>query len=196
MTLTRARRPDATTGKRSTRRVLGFALQHPESVRALLHAGRHLNLVPASFLMARYDGLHAFRWIGGSGAVSHVRYRLLPELGEREIPRREARQLGRDFLHQDLQRRLAQGPVGFKLSIQVAAPSDRTDDATRSWPESRRLVEAGRLELRSVSADQADGCERRVFDPTRVIDGIELSDDPILEARRAAYSVSVERRLG
>ncbi|MEY2464837.1 MAG: Catalase, partial [Acidimicrobiaceae bacterium] len=33
-----------------------------------------------------------------------------------------------------------------------------------------------------------------VFDPTRVTDGIELTGDRILLARRAAYSESVRRR--
>jgi catalase len=35
-----------------------------------------------------------------------------------------------------------------------------------------------------------------VFDPSRVTDGIELSDDPILNFRPRAYSVSIERRSG
>jgi catalase len=34
-----------------------------------------------------------------------------------------------------------------------------------------------------------------VFDPVRVTDGIELSDDPILRFRSPAYRVSVERRM-
>ena len=34
-----------------------------------------------------------------------------------------------------------------------------------------------------------------VFDPTRVVDGIELSDDPILRYRPGAYSESVSRRM-
>jgi catalase len=33
-----------------------------------------------------------------------------------------------------------------------------------------------------------------VFDPTRVVDGIELSNDPVLRFRSPAYSVSVGRR--
>jgi catalase len=193
--LTRARRPDPKSGRPSTLRVLGFAIRHPESVRAIVYSARHLNQVPASWLQTRYNGLHAFRWVGPDGSVTNVRYRLQPEIGALEIPRRQARALGADFLQKDLERRLAERAVGFKLLIQVAAAGDRTDDATRAWPESRRLVDAGRLELNSVSADQDAGCERRVFDPTRVIDGIELSDDPLLEARRAAYSVSIERRL-
>jgi catalase len=194
--LTRARSPDPKTGRPSTLRVLLFAARHPESLRALLYSGRRLNLVPASWLSARYNGMHAFRWIDSAGQVTNVRYRLMPELGEHSLARKDARELGPDYLHRDLEQRLADGPIGFRLAVQVAAPGDPTDDATRAWPESRRLVEAGRLELNSMSSDQDSGCERRVFDPTRVIDGIELSDDPLLEARRAAYSVSIERRLG
>ena len=35
-----------------------------------------------------------------------------------------------------------------------------------------------------------------VFDPVRVVDGIELTEDPILRFRHKAYAVSVERRSG
>jgi catalase len=34
-----------------------------------------------------------------------------------------------------------------------------------------------------------------VFDPTHLVEGVELSDDRILAARREAYSVSIERRF-
>ena len=40
------------------------------------------------------------------------------------------------------------------------------------------------------------GGEIFVFDPVRVTDGIELSEDPILQFRPKAYSVSIERRAG
>ena len=35
-----------------------------------------------------------------------------------------------------------------------------------------------------------------VHDPTRVTDGIETSDDPILHARRGIYETSVAHRTG
>lgn len=45
------------------------------------------------------------------------------------------------------------------------------------------------------SQPQATGACRDVnYDPTVVPDGIALSDDPILAARAAAYSVSFNRR--
>jgi catalase len=45
-------------------------------------------------------------------------------------------------------------------------------------------------------ADPEQGDEVVVFDPTRIIDGLELSDDPILRYRPLAYAESVKRRQG
>jgi catalase len=33
-----------------------------------------------------------------------------------------------------------------------------------------------------------------LFDPMRLVDGIELSDDPLVMARSAVYAISYERR--
>ena len=84
--------------------------------------------------------------------------------------------------------------MAFRLLLQVAEASDPTDDVTALWPESRRLVELGRLEIAGISST-SDADERRlIFDPTNRTEGIELSEDPILLARSAAYSVSYEER--
>jgi len=180
----------------SNLRLLGYVLRHPESLRALVYAGRRRRRIMASRWQAAYFGIHAFRWSAPDGAPTYIRYELRPEAGVKEVPRREARGKDRDFLNQELAARLRQGPVGFELVLEVAEPGDATDDPTRPWPTGRRRVVAGRLEINAVTADQEEGCERRVFDPTHVIDGIECSDDRILEARRLAYSASIKRRLG
>ncbi len=195
ITLTRARRPDPKTGKPVSYRILLFALRHPEALRGIVHSARHLGQVTPSWMQARYNALHSFRWTDADGASRFVRYGLHPAAGEREIPRAEARRLGPDYLGEELSRRLAEGPAEFRLLIQLAEPGDHVDDPTRAWPESRQRVEAGRLQIHRVAADQGEGCERRVFDPTRVIDGVECSGDRVLAARRPAYSVSIERRL-
>jgi len=194
ITLTRARRPDSRTGRPASRRILGFALRHPEAIRGIIHAARHLGRLMPSWVQARY-ALHSFRWTDANGSSRYVRYQLHPVAGEREIPRTEARRLGPGFLREELTNRLAAGPAAFRLALQLAEPGDRVDDPTRAWPESRKRVEAGRIQIHGIVADQGADCERRVFDPTRVIDGIECSDDKVLAARRAAYSVSIERRL-
>jgi catalase len=82
----------------------------------------------------------------------------------------------------------------FRLHLQLAAASDRTDDVTAPWPADRPVVELGRLEVTAISPTSAADERRLVFDPTNRTDGIDLSADPILLARSAAYSISYERR--
>jgi catalase len=121
-----------------------------------------------------------------------VRYTWRPDAGEARVGPREARTRGRDYLHQEIRERLAGGSVRFTLEHQVAASGDGVDDPSSVWPDERERVNAGTLELTAV--DDSRDENTLVFDPARVTDGIELSDDPVLQFRPAAYSESVTRR--
>ena len=88
------------------------------------------------------------------------------------------------------------GPVRFVLELQLSEDGDPVDDPTAGWRDDRETVAAGTLELTELDTERETGDDVLVFDPTRVTDGIELSDDPILRFRRDAYSVSIERRSG
>ncbi len=72
----------------------------------------------------------------------------------------------------------------------------RHGDPSAQWPKERQRVNAGTLELTALETERETGDDVLVFDPTRVVDGIELSDDPVLQFRKAAYSDSVARRMG
>ena len=50
------------------------------------------------------------------------------------------------------------------------------------------------LTATGIAADQ-EVCEQFVFDPTRLCEGIEASEDRILNARPGAYAISAKRRL-
>jgi catalase len=151
---------------------------------------------PASYAQVRYNGLHAFRWVNAEGEERFVRYSWLPEAGEATISTGEAKEAGRDYLRKEIVERLGRGPVRFTLQVQIAEPSDPTDDPTKAWPDDRERVDVGTLELTELETGRDTGGDVLVFDPTRVTDGIELSDDPIPRFRSQAYSVSVERRSG
>jgi len=67
-------------------------------------------------------------------------------------------------------------------------------------PSSRRSARAGvghglgRLEVTGISPTSAADERRLIFDPTNRTDGIDLSADPVLLARSAAYAISYDRR--
>jgi catalase len=151
---------------------------------------------PASWAQCEYNGLHAFRWIDADGATRGVRWRFAPEAGEATLDPEEAKKLGPDYLSDDIRSRLDGGTVAFRMIVQLAEEGDPLDDPTAAWPEDRDQVEVGRLELTGLDTTRERDGDVLVFDPTRVPDGIELTEDRILRFRPHAYAVSVERRAG
>jgi catalase len=149
---------------------------------------------PASYATCRYYAIHAYRFLDAQGGSRYVRYTFLPEAGEERLTPREAKRRGRDYLQDEIRERIAAGPVRFTLELQIAGPGDQVDDPASVWPQDRQRVSAGTLEISGIETEREKEGDVLVFDPTRVTDGIELSNDPVLSFRSKAYSESVARR--
>ncbi|MEA2407205.1 MAG: catalase [Thermoleophilaceae bacterium] len=188
---TRARKPDPETGRPDLEKVGAWLQDHPEAgpaIQAALSADP-----PESYATVTYNSIHSFLWTAPDGVERWVRYRFEPEAGERTLSAEEARALGRDYLQEEIAGREV---AAFTLFVVIADDDDPVNDPTVEWPPERRRVEVGRLELTGLETERERGGDILVFDPTRVADGIALSDDPILHFRPRAYSASVTRRTG
>jgi catalase len=188
--LLRALRP----GLSAPGRITKYIATHPRLLGALpvLLAA---NKVPASYATVEYHGLHAYRWVDAGGAARFVRYHLSPAAGESFLSLRAARSKDPDFLTDELNDRLASGPVRFHFRAQIAGPNDSTVDPSAAW-HSTDIVTVGTLEIVRPDNEREKGDDIVVFDPMRVTDGIEPSDDPVLRFRTHAYSASVKLRSG
>jgi catalase len=172
--------------------LLRFLATRPGTALALAHNARvQAFKPPSSYAEATYFPIHAYLWATTAGHGTWVRYRLVPKATPRDRP--TGRFTGRDKLREELTARLAAGPVRYDLVVTVAGPKDDPHDPMSVWRGSRELV-AGWFEISTLEDDHEAQGDIVVFDPTRVVDGIVLSDDPILRYRPAAYSVSIERR--
>jgi catalase len=170
-----------------------FLARHPEAIRRL-PAGFAAVRPPTSYATCRYYAIHAYRFVDRDGGSRHVRYTLLPETEEPKLSPREAKRRGREYLQQEIRERIARGPVRFTLELQIAAPGDEVDDPATDWPSDRQRLPAGTIEISELETGRETGDDVLVFDPARVTDGIELSNDPVLRFRPQAYSESVARR--
>jgi len=191
LSFTRVRKPDPATGELDVEKVGAWFGEHPEAgpaIQAALSADP-----PESYATVAYNSIHSFRWTAPDGTERWVRYRLEPEAGERTLSDDEARALGRDYLQEEI---LARDAAVFRYLVVIAGEDDAVNDPTVAWPAERETVEVGRLELSGPDLEREQGGDVLVFDPTRVTDGIELSDDPILRFRPRAYAASVTRRSG
>jgi catalase len=187
-----ARRPDPETGQIDMDKAMAYLGVHPEAMPAVTAAMTHV--IPASYAALGYNGLHAFGFVDDAGRVRHGRYHLVPSADDPPLSDDDAAARPPDYLREELEKRLANGPAAFDLVVQVAGDGDSIDDPTAEWGDDRETVTLGRLEITGLAFDRETGGDILVFDPTRVPDGIELTDDPILLARPGAYSVSVARR--
>lgn len=149
---------------------------------------------PASFATEKYFGVTAMRFLNAEGLHRYGRYRIVPESGEEHISADEAKTKDADFLFNEVKQRLQLGTIAFRILVQLANPEDVANDATIHWPEDREVVELGRMALTAVAPDNAREQQKIIFDPIPRIEGIEPSDDPLLELRAAVYLLSGRRR--
>jgi catalase len=192
LTFLRANLPDPATGKPDPNAVPRFLESHPNGTAFI---GRLMQRpVPASFAQAGYHANHAYRFTAADGSSRFGRYHWIPAAGEAFLKPEEAGQRDANFLTAELKSRLANGPVAFDLTLQIAQAGDPTNDGSALWPADRPVVKLGRMQISAISPTSAADERKLIFDPTRLTDGIELTDDPLPAARSAAYSVSYERR--
>jgi catalase len=150
--------------------------------------------VPASFATEPYYGVNAFQFTNASGKSHYGRYQLRPDAGAHFLNTEEAAKKPPNFLLDELGERLGSGPVKFRIVVQLAGEGDKVDDATEVWPDARPNVVLGILSITNKVADTEAAQRALAFDPLRLVEGIEASDDPLLDVRSAAYAISRRRR--
>ncbi|MCJ8203898.1 catalase family peroxidase [Pseudomonas sp. RGM2987] len=186
-----AQLPDPATGKPNPTAVPAFFAAHPEAMPFLqwIKTARP----SASYATETYNGINAFYLVNPAGQRQAVRWGVVP-LSQDSADAMPAQ--GADFLEQDLVKRLAAGTLRWQLNITLAHPDDPVNDATKTWPSDRKVLNAGTLVLERTQAQDNGECRDINYDPLILPNGIERSDDPLLAARSAAYASSYLRRTG
>jgi catalase len=151
---------------------------------------------PSSFAKETYFGVTAMRFINNEGAGRYGRYRIIPDAGVEHLDPEVTKDKGPNFLFDELTERIAAGPISFQIFAQLANDGDEVNDATVHWPEDRPLTRLGQIVLTAPVVDDPQDQKKIIFDPIPRVDGIEPSDDPLLELRAAIYLISGRRRRG
>lgn len=174
-----------------------FLAHHPQAKR-YLEAPKP---APRSYLSQSYFGINTFRFLGASGEIVHGRYRVDPMTEEATLSEAEGLAMQADFLSEELTTRLRTGPARLRLVLQCAAPGDKLDDGSVSWPrngpDARPEIELGIISVEMVETDalrQRTLQQNLAFNPGELTDGIEASDDPMIAARSKIYQRAVQRR--
>ena len=165
-----------------------FLASHPRALRFV----QDPKPVPVSFVTESFYGNNAFIFVNGKQQKQAGRSPERSGSGPQYLDESAAKAMSPGFLGDELRTRLAKATARFRLQLQLAESGDQTNDGSVVWPDNRRKVELGIITITSVVPDSAAAERELAFDPTRLVDGIELSDDllPVLRSRVYAYSVA------
>lgn len=149
--------------------------------------------IPTSFAREAFYGVNAHRFTNKEGLSRFGRYRILPEAGREYLDAAAAAAKSKDFLFEELTSRIERGPIRFRILAQIAESGDTVNDSTVHWPETRPQLEFGTISLTKRAPDD-DEHRRIIFDSVPRVDGIDPSDDPLIELRAAIYILTGRRR--
>jgi catalase len=149
---------------------------------------------PSSFARESFFGITAMRFTNHDWVSRYGRYRIVPEAGPEHLPDAVAAARSANFLFDELAERITSQPIEFHILAQLANEGDTVDDATVHWPEERTVLDLGTITLTELVTDNAREEKQIIFDPIPRVDGIDPSEDPLLELRAAIYLLSGRRR--
>ena len=150
--------------------------------------------IPTSFARESFFAVSAFRFTNAQGVSRYGRYRVLPVAGNEHLDEAGAAAQTPNFLFDEIQERLAKGPVKFRIVVQLAEDGDTVDDATVRWPEDRPQRSFGEISLTETTPHNAREQQQVIFDPIPRVDGIDASADPLFEPRANVYLMAGRRR--
>lgn len=170
-----------------------FLAEHPDVAAAGAKVAAESGQPPLSWATMAFNSMNAFRMVNADGAGQFVRFRLFPEKGEHSLPVEERESAAPHYLHEGVPAEL---PIRYRVLAQLAHDDDQTTDPSKAWPDDREWADLGGIEITELDTERESGDDVLVFDPMRLTDGIEPSEDPILHIRPHVYAESVRRRTG
>ncbi len=188
-----ARRPDPATGRPDPVKVKAFNDSHPDAKPQIDWLAKAP--VPASYPTVNYWGANAFEFTTPANKKVFGKWMFEAASGQKGLSDDELKQLGDDFLADELRKRAADKSIAFNFNVQIAEQGDVVNDATVPLPANRKVVTAGRLVIDKVEAGPGGACDKITYNPLVLPKGIGPSADPTLIARPASYGISLSRRL-
>jgi catalase len=188
-----ALKPDPATGKPNPDALKQFAASHPDAAGQAKFLTDHNP--PTSFANSAYFGIHTFKFVNNKNQTTLVKWRFVPQDGEKQLTAEQMKNLPNDFLEPELVRRMKLGPVRWDMWLTIGERGDTQDNPTILWPEDRKHVKVGTLMLTSVAAQPGAPCVNISYDPLVMADGIAATNDPVLLLRSPSYAASFARRM-
>ena len=201
-----ALKPDPVTFRQEPNRIFDFMSQSPESLHMLVNLFSPRG-IPADYRHQQGFGVNTYKWVDQAGDTVLVKYTWMPKQGVRSMTEEDAANVqAQETGHatKDLHEAINRGDhPEWELLVQMMSDEEHPEldfdplDDTKTWPEQDFPPKpVGRIVLdRNVSNNFAEN-EQISFGTGVLVDGIDFSDDKMLQGRTLSYSDTQRYRVG
>jgi catalase len=193
--LIHSQKPDPVTNIQSGERIFDFICNTPEST----HMATFLFSpwgIPANYRHMQGSGVNTYKWVNKEGVGVLVKYHWEPLQGIKNLTQAQASEIqAKNFNHatQDLFEAIERGDFPqWELNVQIIEDGEHPEldfdplDDTKLWPK----------ELNRNPENYFAEVEQSAFGTGVLVDGLDFSDDKMLQGRTFSYSDTQRYRVG
>jgi len=199
-------KPDPVTNRQDPNRIFDFISLSPSAI----HMATWLFSpwgIPANFRQMRGSGVNTYKWVNSQGEAVLVKYHWIPRQTQRNLTQAEANAIqATNFNHatQDLYEAIQRGEFPeWEMNVQIMEDGEHPEldfdplDATKIWPEEQfPFRPVGKMVLNKNPENYYAEVEQVAFGTGVLVDGLDFSDDKLLQGRTFSYSDTQRYRVG
>lgn len=199
-------KPDPVTNIQHPERQFDFISNSPEALHMITFLFSPWG-IPANYRQMQGSGVNTYKWVNQDGEAVLVKYHWEPLQGIKNLTQKQAEEIqGKNFNHatQDLYEAIQRGEFPqWELNIQFMSDDEHPEldfdplDDTKIWPKDQfPWFPVGKMTLNKNPEDFFTEVEQAAFGTGVLVDGLDFSDDKMLQGRTFSYSDTQRHRVG
>jgi catalase len=199
-------KPDPVTNRQEPWRFYDFVSMSPEALHMVTWVKSPWG-IPATYREMQGSGVNTYKLVNSEGVAHLVKFHFEPKQGVRNLTSAQAAEIqAKDVGHatKDLHDAIERGDFPeWEFCVQIMSDDDHPEiefdplDDTKRWPEDQfPLRPVGRLVLDRNPDNVFAETEQAAFGTGVLVDGIDFSDDKMLQGRTLSYSDTQRYRVG
>lgn len=204
--LIHSQKPDPITNIQSGERIFDFLSNTPESMHMVTFLFSPWG-IPANYRHMQGSGVNTYKWVNNEGVGVLVKYHWEPLQGIKNLAQAQAQEIqGKNFNHatQDLYEAIKKGDYPqWELNVQIMEDGEHPEldfdplDDTKLWPSDMfPWMPVGKMTLNRNPVNYFAEVEQSAFGTGVLVDGLDFSDDKMLQGRTFSYSDTQRYRVG
>lgn len=200
-------KPDPVTNLPDPERMFDFVSQSPEALHMITFVFSPWG-IPANYRQMQGSGVNTYKWVNEQGEAVLIKYHWEPLNNEiKNLTQKEAEEIqAKTVSHatQDLYEAIENGEYPeWELNVQIMSDDEHPEldfdplDDTKLWPQEQfPFIPVGKMVLNKNPENYFDEVEQAAFGTGVLVDGLDFSDDKMLQGRTFSYSDTQRHRVG